>query len=128
LSRIYLAGKWEEAATIKQYADELRLLGHTITMPWFETHVLGQEDLTQSAIEDDEGVKTADYAIFIFEKPLSYGGAYTELGLAIAYGRRVFVVGHAGDKNIFTNHPSVKRAETWTEAKQKLDHYSPPKP
>ena len=113
--RIYLAGKWEEAAVIKQYADELRFLGHTITMPWFEDHVNGQEDLAQSAIEDEAGIVNAEMAIFIFEKSLPYAGSYTELGIAIALRRRIVIVGPAADRNVFVNHPCVEKVDSWTK-------------
>lgn len=114
--RIYLAGKFEEHAVIKVYADELRDLGHVISYPWFELHTKpGIPDLTQEAIEDTEGVKSADAIIFIFEKDLPYSGAMTELGMALAWDKEVFIVGHGGDRNIFTKHPNVHHIETWKE-------------
>lgn len=124
--RVYLAGKWEEAAVIKQYADELRFLGHTITMPWFEDHVNGQEDLAQSAIEDEAGIVNAEMAIFIFEKSLPYAGAYTELGVAIALRRRIVIVGRAANRNIFVNHPCVEKVDSWTELIQCYFLETPP--
>ena len=114
--RIYLAGKFEEAPTIKAYADELRRFGHTISYPWFELHTKpGVPDLTLESIEDVEGVKSCDAAIFIFEKNLPYSGAMTELGLALAWNKYIVVVGHGGDRNIFTKHPDVVHVETWKE-------------
>ena len=119
--KVYLAGKWQEAATIKQYADELRSLGHTITMPWFECHVApAVEELRQSAIEDFNGVCDADIAIFIFEKKLPYAGAYTELGIALASGCEVVIVGSGGNSNIFTSMPEVEKVDTWNQAKRYL--------
>jgi nucleoside 2-deoxyribosyltransferase len=115
--KIYLAGKWEENKIISEYAAELRSLAHEITIPWFEWHVGPEISQKQGAMEDTQGVRMADCCIFIFEKDLNYRGAYTELGMAIALGKRIIVVGHAGDRNIFLHYPLVEQVETWEEAK-----------
>lgn len=116
LNRIYLAGKWQEAELVRRYATELRILGYYITMPWFECHVGPHEDLPWSAVEDERGVRQADTCIFIFERELSYSGAMSELGMALALNKRVIVVGNGGHKNIFTHHPLVEHVNTFEEA------------
>lgn len=117
LNRIYIAGKWQEAELVRRYATELRILGYYITMPWFECHVgPGIENITWSAVEDERGVRQADTCIFIFERELAYSGAMSELGIALALGKRIIVVGSGGNKNIFTHHPLVEHVNTFEEA------------
>jgi len=117
LNRVYLAGKWQEAELIRRYAYELRILGFVITMPWFECHVAPTiEDKAWSAVEDERGVRQADTCIFIFERDLPYGGAYAELGIALALNKRIIIVGRGGEKNIFTSHPLVEHCDTWEQA------------
>lgn len=118
--KIYLAGKWEEYETIREYAEELEYLNHEITCAWFKDHVGPKIALTRAAIEDTQGVRMADCCIFIFEKELNYRGSYSELGMAIALSKRIIVVGSGGNKNVFVNYPLVERVENWGKAKIRL--------
>lgn len=117
--KIYLAGKWEEHDAIAKYATELRAEGHEITHPWFEEPFL-QLPKEKAAEEDVLGVIQAEVVIFVFEKPLAYSGALTELGIAIGTFNTIIIVGHGADRNIFAGHllePRIWRVETWKDAK-----------
>lgn len=110
MKRVYLAGKWEECARVDECAKQLEALGYEITHTWFRP---GSEDgwtFAQIAQADMKAVLKADVCIFLFEKKLPYSGAMTELGLALAYGKRTYVVGDGGANNIFTNHPDIMHA------------------
>jgi len=121
-NRVYLAGKWQEAELVRKYAIELRILGYHITMPWFELHVApAVEDIPWSAVEDERGVRDSDTCIFIFERELPYSGAMTELGIALALGKRIIIVGQGGTRNIFTHHPLVEHVDSWEQAIQCLN-------
>jgi len=113
--KIYIAGKWETHEHIKTYADKLRALGHTITFPWFERH-LGDTPLPVAAMEDTRGVRESEVCIFVFQWVLPYSGAMSELGMAIALDKRVIIIGHGGDNNVFTNFPLVEHVESFEEA------------
>lgn len=107
MKRVYIAGKWEERAHIDEYAKKLEALGCEITHTWFRP---GSEEgwtFAQIALADMKAVQQADVCIFIFEKKLPYSGAVTELGLALAYRKRIYIVGDGASNNIFTNHPDV---------------------
>ena len=103
--RVYVAGKWEEKERVRQVQTLLRKAGHTITFDWTKSAGLGLE---KQASRDTVGVLTADAFVGVFEKDLPYRGAYTELGMAIATGIPIYILGHAADLNIFVNLPRVK--------------------
>jgi nucleoside 2-deoxyribosyltransferase len=110
--KIYIAGKWEELHLIDEYAKRLEAIGHTITLPWFRTH-LGKVEFSIAAAEDVKGVGDADTCIFIFERMLPYKGAFVELGIAIALKKRIILVGSGGDGCIFTHLTSIERVPTF---------------
>lgn len=112
--KIYIAGKWEEHKLIAEYAKELENRGHTITFPWFTKH-LGETPLSVAATEDLQGVLDADVCIFVFERMLPYSGAMSELGVALGTGKEIYIIGDGGDRNVFTHHPRVKRAQSFIE-------------
>jgi len=123
MALIYLAGKWEEAHIIKQYADRLRAHGHAITTPWFESHTGPEIEipaLKEQAIADVDGVRRCLYFIGIFEKYLPYSGAVTELGMAIAFGKVIYIIGHGIERNIFTHLPSVVHYDTFDKFMEEL--------
>jgi nucleoside 2-deoxyribosyltransferase len=113
-SKIYLAGKWEEHSLIAMYAERLLERGYEISFPWFLLH-LENTPLRQAAAEDLQGVLEADIFIAIFERELPYKGSMTELGCALASGKRVIVIGHGGDANVFVHHPLVERVGSFDE-------------
>lgn len=117
--KIYIAGKWEEHALIGTYAQRLEAAGHTITLPWFRLHLVNV-DLPKAAAEDVQGVADATTCIFIFERVLPYKGAMTELGLAIAQGKRIIIVGTGGDSCIFAHLRGIQRVSTFDEAMEIL--------
>lgn len=109
MARVYLAGKWEEAEIIREHARKIREAGHTITEPWFETHTGDNVPCLQyQAIKDVEGVEQCDTFVGIFERILPYSGAIAEFGMAVVLKKRIFLLGHALDKNIFVNIPGVR--------------------
>jgi nucleoside 2-deoxyribosyltransferase len=113
--KIYLAGKWEERERIGEYAKRLESTGHTITWRWFDHEIPGAVP-EQCAVLDKWGVEHADVCIYIFEREKAYKGTYTELGMAIAFNKRMILVGNAADRNVFAHYPLVERVKTFDEA------------
>lgn len=101
---IYVAGKFEEAPRVQKVMDRLIDAGHWVTYDWTEQ----EQASPRQAILDLSGVAGADVVVFVFEKDLPYRGTYAELGAALALGKPVYILGHAGDACIFTKHPNVK--------------------
>lgn len=115
MKRLYLAGKWEERALIDEHAKVLEALGYTITHTWFRP---GSEEgwtLAQIAQADLEAVKQADVCIFFFANKLPYSGAVTELGIALALRKRIYMIGDGASNNIFTHHSDIIRADNFDQ-------------
>jgi nucleoside 2-deoxyribosyltransferase len=104
--KVYVAGKWEEKDRIREVQQQLRDAGHTITYDWTSY----EGGLTQEqAIFDTDGVYDADALVAVYEKDLKYSGAMVELGMALAVGVPVHVLGNACDNCIFLLMPGVTR-------------------
>jgi len=107
--KFYVAGKWEEREQVRQLQDELRRLGHTITVDWTWHEFEDGGYPVQYAQEDVFGAATCDAYVGRFVNPNSYKGALVEMGVALGLGKKVFVIGHAIDTCIFVSHPLVTR-------------------
>lgn len=112
MSRIYVAGKWEEKERVREVQAQLVAAGHTITHDWTTEEPVGDAYLNivpSAVLADKQGVMAADAFVGIFEKDLRYLGAVAELGMAIARGIPVYILGNAADRCIFVKLPEVKR-------------------
>ena len=79
--------------------------GHTITFDW----TTAEQFCKEQAVLDKQGVMTADALVFIAEKDLRYCGALVELGMAVARGIPIYVIGEAINGCIFITLPQVVR-------------------
>ena len=104
MSKIYVAGKWEDREEVKLLQTELIALGHEITCDW-TIHELPEKE--KYAIEDVEGVKACDGLIALMIYDYQYKGSIAEIGMAIALDKPVLVIGAMFDSSIFANHPLV---------------------
>lgn len=111
MSRIYVAGKWEEKDRVRQVQEQLKAAGHTITYDW--TRANGDNNAVGSrqafAMADRSGVFEADVFVGVFEKDLKYIGALTEMGMAVAMDIPIYILGNSIDSNIFLELPEVRR-------------------
>ena len=101
--RVYIATKYEAGPRAAELAEVLTDLGHDITYEWWKN----EQFTAEQAAFDAEGVVTADALIFIAEEDYRYAGAYVEMGMALALGIPVLLLGHAIDKCIFVKLPGV---------------------
>jgi len=105
---VYVGAKYCERARAKRLMKLLEAQGHRITCDW-TGHTKGDaESLALYATEDVKGVQRCNVAIFIMERPHKYKGCFVEMGIALGKGRKVIIIGHAGDSCLFTNHKNVK--------------------
>ena len=111
----YVAGKWQDRENVRKLMDKIQELGHAITCDWTldEENAAGYPVL--NTINDTRGVQICDAYVGSFVNKNKYQGALVELGIALGLNRRIFIIGHAVDTCIFTNHPSVQRFETELE-------------
>jgi len=112
---IYVMGKWEEHQRIKDIMIKLENAGHRITCDWTNHNYEDKGYPVQYAIDDITGVVRADLVIGIFTSNYNYRGALVELGAALAFDKRVIVVGHAIDSCMFSNHPLITHLNTVDE-------------
>lgn len=104
---IYVAGKFEAKEEVRRVQNLLIDGGHTISSDWTQESTEGLEGealqayLAECAVKAVNGVLECDVMVLLTHELGK--GMYTELGLAIAYGRVVYVVGRT--RNIFYNLP-----------------------
>ncbi len=127
MGKIYLAARYSRREELCGYREQLRGLGHTVTSRWLNgNHQVDDQGLSVEAAreererfarEDHEDVMAADWHINFTEPPRasnSRGGRHVELGLAIAAGQHVWIVGPR--ENVFHCLPKVRVFDTWDEA------------
>lgn len=115
--KIYLASRYSRRDQMRELAAELTRMGHEITSRWLETEWVNRpgdgaaappEYREKYAAIDMEDVRAADCVVNFTEAPGdgSRGGRHVELGLAVAWGKRIIVVGHR--ENLFHHLPVVE--------------------
>ena len=139
--KIYLAARYSRRLELCGYREQLQRAGHIVTSRWLngahqitdvgmpigpsgESLVEGDSGCdspeaarlrTSFAVEDVVDVFHAGVLIAFTEPPRSgptRGGRHVELGMAIASGKRVIVVGHR--ENIFCWLPGVEFYPDWS--------------
>lgn len=116
--RVYVAGKWSPAtvARVREVQAQLIGAGHVISYDWTTDEGNGTGSATQ-ALNDMNGVLTADVFVLVAEDhDVVYCGAVAELGMALAIGIPVYVLGDALDTKravqgpcIFMQIPTINR-------------------
>lgn len=115
--KVYLAARYSRRDEMRGVAAEARRLGHAVTSRWLDTDWLAEgqvrsiaappEYREKYALIDHEDVQAADLVANFTEPPGSggRGGRHVEFGLAVAWGKRLVVVGHR--ENLFHHLPAV---------------------
>ena len=113
--RVFLSGRFSRRDELVGYAGELRSLGITVGARWLEAdrHGVTEDELMAElagrtrahgaapvaaliALETLEDLRSADALVAFSEPPRttrSRGGHHVELGMALAWGKPVLVVG-----------------------------------
>jgi nucleoside 2-deoxyribosyltransferase len=117
--RVYVAGKYGDTTNprVQEIQNELRAAGHKITYDWTSDAQEG----TNQAMADMNGVLTADAFVLVTEEhAVVYCGAICELGMALASGIPVYVIGDALDTKrdvqgacIFMKVPAIMREDAY---------------
>lgn len=117
MTAIYVAAKFEEGPRVREVHERLRNLGFKITHDWTREDPANRkgvelaEFMTSCAIKDYNGVLEADIVLVLNHDRL-FGGC-TEMGLALAWGRTVYVVEPQIRENIFYNLPAEMGMRTF---------------
>lgn len=117
--RIYVASKYSPAtiARVREVYAQLIAAGHQITYDWTTDDTEG----AVQAINDLHGVLGADVFVLVAEDhDVVYCGAVAELGMALASGLPVYVLGDALDTArpiqgacIFLKLATIRRADAF---------------
>lgn len=127
--KIYIAARYARREELIPLAQQLEQAGAAITCRWLfaDGGSLAGEDLSpaerggQLAKMDFEDVQQADICLAFTEpsdNPAGRGGRHTELGIALALGRRVVLVGPR--EHVFHCLPQIEHYENWETARQSL--------
>jgi hypothetical protein len=124
--RIYLAANYSRAAEMRGYRNDLEDLGYSVLARWIDYHgglapvtSRGPQDLIEDpdsarlfAIEDIADVTVSDmFLLFTTGTGQSKGVRHTELGLALALGKRCSIIGPM--ENVFHSLPYIDRYPDW---------------
>lgn len=122
--KVYLASRFGRQEEIRQHRERLRSLGFVVVSRWLDeewSSARGQpvthQHKTMWAAYDYDDVRSCDVMInFTEPEDNSYGrgGRHVEFGLAMAWNKRLVVVGHR--ENVFHHLPFVEFCETFEQA------------
>jgi hypothetical protein len=121
MKSVYFAARYSRRDELNGYRAELEALGLDVTSRWLATEprerfAYSEDDWRELGAVDQEDVLAAD-ALVCFTEGQGDGGSggrHVELGMALALGRRVIVVGRR--EHIFHHLPEVEFVESWPEA------------
>jgi hypothetical protein len=121
MNSVYFAARYSRRDELNGYRAELDALGIEVTSRWLATEPRERSqysaaDWRELGLLDQEDVLAAD-TLVCFTEPDGEGGnggRHVELGMALALGRRVIVVGRR--EHIFHHLPEVEVVESWPEA------------
>lgn len=114
--KIYLASRYARREELCYYRKLLEAAGHEVTSRWLDSTPLEEQELSEGIeskirhflSEDISDIKFSDLVVCFTEYPsdsYSRGGRHVEFGLALAWGKRLAVVGPL--ENLFYYHPNV---------------------
>jgi nucleoside 2-deoxyribosyltransferase len=124
---LYIAGQYSQKTYLRTVADQLICDGHFITASWLQEHhpptvqlhEVADEELRGYAVQDIEDIKASDAMVFFScEGPTPRGGRHVEMGVALALGLPVYVIGPR--ENIFMYLPQVTLFTTVEELRRVL--------
>lgn len=125
---IYMAGRYARREELRAAALELEQLGHRVTSRWlFVDSSVPKGPLephgraTDIARMDFEDLRQADLCLAFTEPPdgpQGRGGRHVEVGIALALGLRVVLVGPR--EHVFHCLPEIETCMSWDEARALL--------
>lgn len=107
--RIYLAGSAARQLECRIIRDGLELRGHVVKSTWLDMCDVGYGEgsaarLANMALIDFAEVVEADCVVVLTGDTLTRGGRHSEVGIALALGKRVYLYG-GGREQVFHYHP-----------------------
>lgn len=137
MNKIYIAGAFQDIEKINERATELRSFGYVVDCRWLQglhqvhpgataveaaTETMPPEAQT-FALDDVEDLFSAEIFLLFTEKPYARpmrGGRFVELGMAIAWHKRIWLIGPR--ENVFCCLPGLEVFKDWeTFKREKLN-------
>jgi nucleoside 2-deoxyribosyltransferase len=122
--KLYIATKLHHAAVFRSLRDFWKKKGIIVSSRWIDfaghEHVATPADFHAFWLVDEQDVRNSDALLAYGEADDVLCGALVEVGMAIALGKIVFVVGSSPSFGTWTNHPSVIRADSPEQATEML--------
>lgn len=126
---VYLAARFSRKDLMRQYREELAVLGIGVTSRWLDETVPGTVTLDEVAAPykikcasmDVRDIEAADVFVFFSEHPESLwprGGRHVEFGYALALKKPIVVCGPR--ENVFHWSPGLRFCRTWSAVKKLL--------
>jgi nucleoside 2-deoxyribosyltransferase len=119
---IYLAASFKLKDELREYAKELRRLGHEVTSRWLrerahpKTQMKPTDDYGEHALRDLEDIDRSDlFVIFNVDprKNIKRGGKHFEAGYAYASRIPIIVIGP--NENIFYCLRTITKYKSWED-------------
>jgi hypothetical protein len=123
--KLYLGSSCHLAETTHRRAEELRAMGHDVVSRWTERPILvhlTEQDMKDIAWADYKELLSAGTVVIDCSVPSSSGGLATEIGLALAARKTLYIV--APDKNVFCRL-ATKLFPDWDSFMTFLQHGEP---
>ena len=112
--RVYFCGRFSQRQTFRWLRNALLAHhGMTVCSRWidYEDTPLDERTRMLRGIEDMLDLQSADLLLYLCSPIPGKGGRFVELGLALAYGLRIVMVGEP-EAHIFSSMPQVERVES----------------
>ena len=115
--RVYTASKLKHGAMWRALcAENSHFIAHA---RWLKHNSIGTPDDPADAVafwlQDEQDVKDADVLVLYAEEGEKLRGALVEVGIALAWGVPVIVVGSHSDYGTWQFHPGVRRVDNMRE-------------
>jgi len=121
--KVYLASRFADWLPTARKANELRTLGLEVVSRWHDD-ASDTDPQSEWAERDYNDVRRCDILVaFTQGKDSVGGGRHTELGMALAWGKVVLLVGKR--RQVFHHHPDVQQFDTWAECREQLALLAP---
>jgi len=121
MAKVYVAGSSKDAKTVRAAMDMLEAGGHKITHDWTQTLNRPVAERPEIAAKDLDGVYESEVVLLINHR--EGVGSMTEFGMAIAWGRPVFVVCRDVRENIFFYLSDVFHYKSLEDAVQAIGQW-----
>jgi hypothetical protein len=115
MRRFYFAARFSKRFALRQFRQDLEVLGHIVTSRWLDAEREDPAELGRCAQEDWIDVATADSIINFTEEPRcnSRGARHAEFGIGLGLNKRLILIGPL--EHAFHHLPQVQCFAAWAD-------------